>query len=74
VTTLTAEQMRAFQHDYTSALTDLLRTDNDPILNPEVIYAFGRKPSPPTATDPAAASPIDRHTSAVKTHQHSRPD
>ncbi|WP_083752474.1 class I SAM-dependent methyltransferase [Saccharothrix sp. ALI-22-I] len=59
IATLVPEQVQAFQHDYTSALADLLRDDEDRLLNPEVIYAFGRKPSPPTAAEPAPTDPTE---------------
>jgi ubiquinone/menaquinone biosynthesis C-methylase UbiE len=59
VATLLPEQVQAFQHDYTSALADLLRDDEDRLLNPEVIYAFGRKPSPPTAAEQTPTDPAE---------------
>jgi ubiquinone/menaquinone biosynthesis C-methylase UbiE len=47
VAALTPEQAQAFRHDYTSALAGLLRADPGHLLNPEVIYTFGRKPADP---------------------------
>jgi ubiquinone/menaquinone biosynthesis C-methylase UbiE len=56
VATLATEQARAFQHDYTNALADHLHANRDRLLNPEVIYAFGRKPSPPRASSVSPAA------------------
>ncbi|KPM55432.1 methyltransferase [Frankia sp. R43] len=41
VATLTPTQKQAFQRDYTTALTNLLRTEEDNLLASKVIYAFG---------------------------------
>ncbi|WP_157467211.1 class I SAM-dependent methyltransferase [Frankia sp. QA3] len=43
VATLTPKQTETFQRDYTDALADLLRTDEDRLLTSEVIYAFGER-------------------------------
>ncbi|WP_261571008.1 class I SAM-dependent methyltransferase [Frankia gtarii] len=43
VATLTPKQAETFQRDYTEALADLLRTDEDHLLTSEVIYAFGER-------------------------------
>ena len=59
VTTLAAEQVRDLQHDYTKALADLLRADENRLLNPQVIYAFGHKPPPPTVTGQAPTDPTE---------------
>jgi ubiquinone/menaquinone biosynthesis C-methylase UbiE len=48
VATLADEQVRAFQHDYTSALAGRMEADGDRLLSPEVIYAFGHRPAPRT--------------------------
>jgi ubiquinone/menaquinone biosynthesis C-methylase UbiE len=48
VAALTPEQAETFRAGYTGALTDLLDQDGDRILVAEVIYAFGRKPTPVT--------------------------
>jgi hypothetical protein len=42
IAALTPEQTEAFRADYTNALTSLLNSNQDQILNAQVIYAFGR--------------------------------
>lgn len=59
ISTLAAEQAQAFQHDYTSALADLLSAERTRVLNPEVIYAFGRNPSPSGVTGRAPTDPTE---------------
>lgn len=42
---LTPEQTETFRAEYTGTLADLLDSDEDGVLDAQVIYAFGRRPS-----------------------------
>jgi hypothetical protein len=46
VAALTLKQAETFRAAYTRPLTALLSSNEDQVLNAEVIYAFGRKPHP----------------------------
>ncbi|WP_370941781.1 class I SAM-dependent methyltransferase [Amycolatopsis sp. cg5] len=43
MSTLTAQQTRSFERDFTTSIARMLRADEELLLTAEVIYAFGRK-------------------------------